>query len=126
MIYLIRYWKPLLLLALVLGLFGAGYAMKARIDAREAELAQAKAQAAQNAAERDAALEALALQEAATKAAQAARERNDEVLPTIRRESAGRVDRAATADAATGLQDDRAALDAYGAAAGRLRGKGPG
>lgn len=47
MIYLIRYWKPLLLLALVLGLFGAGYAMKARIDAREAELAQAKQEAAE-------------------------------------------------------------------------------
>lgn len=62
-------------------------------------------------------------QEAATKAAQAARDRNDAVLPPARAESAGRVSRAATADDAQRVLDVAAALEADRAAIGALRGK---
>jgi hypothetical protein len=67
--------------------------------------------------------EASARQEAAITAATDARNRNDERIPAVRAASAGRVDRAATADAAVGLQDDADALGAYSAAAGSVRGK---
>ncbi len=119
--FLKAYWRPLALLACVLGLFFAGWHLKGRIDAREAALAQAQQEAAQARLEAQAARDALALQEAATKAAQAARERNDAVLPKTRRDTAGRVDRAATADAATELRDDQEAIAAYRAAAGGLQ-----
>jgi hypothetical protein len=66
----------------------------------------------------------IAQQEAATKAAQAARERNDAVIPKTRRDTAGRVERAPVADAATELQDDTATVDGYNAARDRLRGTG--
>jgi len=66
--------------------------------------------------------EAKRLQDAANAASKAARDRNDQKLPEVRRDTQGRVDRAPTADPAVSLQDDRDAEAAYGAAADRVRG----
>ena len=125
MIYLLRYWKQLAILAVILAIFAAGYAVKAK-DAREAaELSKAQASIAAQAGEIAALKEADRKQEAATQAADEARKRNDTEIPRIRADTKGRVDRAPTADPTVSLQDDNAALEAFAAADRALRGTKP-
>jgi hypothetical protein len=123
---LYRHWRILALLACVLGLFWLGYHTKAKIDAREAERAALERQVAEQAVQLQVTRKIIADQRASAEAAQAARERNDRIIPQTRRDTQGRVDRAPTASPAVELQDDAAAIDAYRAAADRLRGKSAG
>jgi hypothetical protein len=120
MIYLIRYWKPLALLALVLALFGAGFWVRSHEASLQDDIRVAREAANKAEAEVEALKRALALQEAATQAAQAARTRNDTKLPEVRSATAERVDRAPVADNDQRLSDVAAALDAYNAARNRL------
>lgn len=124
-IFLLRHWKPLALIALMLGLVASGYAWKAHNAAQAEKIAWLNSQLAERSAQLGAALEAKRLQEAATQAADEARERNDTEIPRIRADTQGRVSRAPTADPVVSLQDDNAALEAYAAAASALRGTKP-
>ena len=125
--FLIRFWKPLALIALVLGLIATGYAWKAKAARQAVAVAALKAEVASLKDAVAAAAEAKRLQEAANEAASAARERNDTKLPEARAATAARVARAADAGlpVADQLRDDQAALDAFAAADRALRGTKP-
>jgi hypothetical protein len=123
--FLLRHWRILALLACVLGLFWFGYHTKAKIDAREAAVAELERMVAEKDEVIAGLMESRRLQEAANAASKAAGDRNDAVLPKTRRETAGRVERAPVADAATELRDDQEAIAAYESAAGRLQGTRP-
>jgi hypothetical protein len=121
----IAHWRALVLGALLLGLSGWHFQDKISdwLDATKIERLEKRLEAAEG---RVASLEESArLQEAATGATKAAGDRNDAVLPKTRRETAGRVERAPVADAATELRDDQEAIAAYESAAGRLQGTHP-
>ena len=126
-LFALRHWKPLALIALMLGLVATGYAWKAHNAAQAEKIAWLNSQLAERSAQLGAALEAKRLQEAATQAADEARERNDTIIPHVRAATAARVARAADAGlpVADQLQDDTAALEAYAAADRALRGTKP-
>ena len=119
--------RPKLALALLLTLALAGWHFQDKIsdwlDARKIAKLQAQVEALSG--EVASLKESARLQEAANAASKAAGDRNDAVLPKTRRETAGRVERAPVADAATELRDDQEAIAAYESAAGRLQGTRP-
>lgn len=116
-LFLLKYWKPIaLFLAIALA---AGWIYHKGSEAEQArqEAKEAKDREASLIQQRDDAYDAL-------EAAKQARERNDTKLPETRRQTAARVDRALSADAAQRLLDDQEAVGAYAAAGSVLRGKG--
>ena len=75
--FILRHWVVFAVLAVVLALFGAGWRMKAKLDA---DLAQRNALLSENAALKT----TIELERSAAQAATEARKRNDEVLPEVR------------------------------------------
>lgn len=116
---ILKHWRILLLAGLVA--FIVGFLWRHIHNDNQTRLALVQAQAQLAAAQ-----EAVRQAEASAEAAKAARETNDRELGRIRSDTQGRVDRAATADAAQRVSDAQAALDAYRAAASGLRAKDPG
>lgn len=115
-LFLLKYWKPLLGVILALSLAGYIYHKGSEAEQARQEAKDAKEREASLIQQRDDAYDAL-------EAAKQARERNDTKLPETRRQTAARVDRALSADAAQRMLDDQEAVGAYAAAGSVLRGK---
>ena len=124
-LFLLKRWRIALVGLLVAGIAGA-IALHIRHDNKQvAALAKAAEDKAWLVAELAAKSEALGKLLASTQAADEARARNDEVIPRIRADTQGRVDRAPTADLPTRLQDVAAALAADAAADRAVHGTKP-
>lgn len=120
--FLLRHWRILALLAVLLGLSGWHFQDKISdwLDARKIAKLQAQVEALSG--EVASLKESARQQEAANKAAAAARDRNDEVIPKARRESDARVAAVDGAGPADSVRLGAEAVAAYNAAADRLRG----
>lgn len=116
-LWALRNWKAIALVLLIASVLGYTYHKGKQAERDRVQAAQAKEQV-------QALQHELAASRAALEAAQAARGRNDEVIPKARRATADRIARADSADADQRLLDDRAAEAEYAAAASLVRGKG--
>lgn len=110
-----KHWKALACLIVLTVALGWAYHKGHESAQKAAEAKAALAQAAQLKV-------ALANTQAALAAAIAASERNDHVLPEVRKGTAGRVSRAATADQPQRVRDSQEAIGGYQAAASELSG----